>query len=210
MTEIWMPQGTVYGTLMNFHSEYVALADQMNEAPYKGAPKAPVLYIKTANTFSPNGQDIVLPIEISAVQVRACVGIVVGAGGFSAVLMNDVTVPHSSFYRPPVKFNCRDGFLGVGPSLTLIQSLAELDQLVVTVKVNGGVVQTYDTQDLVRSGANLIRDVREFVDLQIGDVLMLGCPFGAPLARAGDQIAISAPGMQTLAHGLSAGVRAEA
>jgi hypothetical protein len=28
--------------------------------------------------------------------------------------MNDLSIPHDNFYRPPVKSNCLDGFLGIG------------------------------------------------------------------------------------------------
>jgi len=35
-----------------------------------------------------------------------------------------------------------------------------------------------------------------------GDVLMLGCGPGRPLARAGDRIDISAPGFETLSNTL--------
>jgi 5-oxopent-3-ene-1,2,5-tricarboxylate decarboxylase/2-hydroxyhepta-2,4-diene-1,7-dioate isomerase len=49
-----MPAGTVYGTLLNFRAEVDALwAPQMNEPPYKAPPQAPVLYVKTANTWTP-------------------------------------------------------------------------------------------------------------------------------------------------------------
>ena len=43
----FVPTGTVYGTLLNFRGEWEAWAPQMNEAPYKAPPKAPVLYVKT-------------------------------------------------------------------------------------------------------------------------------------------------------------------
>ena len=48
----WQPQGTVYGTLLNFQREHALWVPKMAEAPYKAAPKAPVLYVKTANTFA--------------------------------------------------------------------------------------------------------------------------------------------------------------
>ena len=38
----------------------------------------------------------------------------------------------------------------------------------------------------------LLADVSEFMTLGAGDVLMLGCDVGRPLARAGDRIDISA------------------
>ena len=57
----WLPAGTVYGTLLNFRREWDLWAPKMTEAPYKAAPKAPVLYVKTANTFAPYNASVVLP-----------------------------------------------------------------------------------------------------------------------------------------------------
>jgi 5-oxopent-3-ene-1,2,5-tricarboxylate decarboxylase/2-hydroxyhepta-2,4-diene-1,7-dioate isomerase len=57
-------RGTVYGTLMNFRGELEALGDKMNEPPYKGPPKAPVLYVKPANTWTENGGAIALPAHV--------------------------------------------------------------------------------------------------------------------------------------------------
>ena len=64
MTMPWLPFGTVYGTLLNFRAERDALGARMDEPPYKGAPKAPVLYIKTANTWTPHGRSITLPAHV--------------------------------------------------------------------------------------------------------------------------------------------------
>ena len=36
----------------------------MNEAPYKAPPKAPVLYVKPANTWSENGATIAVPARV--------------------------------------------------------------------------------------------------------------------------------------------------
>jgi 5-oxopent-3-ene-1,2,5-tricarboxylate decarboxylase / 2-hydroxyhepta-2,4-diene-1,7-dioate isomerase len=218
-TPPWLPQGTVYGTLMNFKNEHAALAAQMDAPPYKTAPQAPVLYIKPANTFSAHGSAIALPARVPAVQVRACVGIIfqsnkaaaqlniAGAAHkniASAVLFNDLTIPHESFYRPPVKFKCLDGFLCAGQIPHALPDVAALDALTVTVRINGAAVQTFSTADMVRSAAQLVADVAEFIDVQSGDVLLLGSPFDAPLARVGDVVEISAPGFAPLRHTLVA------
>lgn len=221
-TPPWLPQGTVYGTLMNFANEHAALAAQMHAPPYKAAPQSPVLYIKTANTFSAHGSAIALPAWAAQVQVRACVGIIfhqdvpvaqakqaqaAHKNVASAVLFNDLTIPHESFYRPPIKFKCLDGFLCAGQKPHALQDLATLDALSVTVRINGAVVQSFSTQSMVRSPAQLLADVAEFIDLQGGDVLLLGSPFDAPLARAGDVVEISAPGFTPLRHTLVAAVK---
>jgi 5-oxopent-3-ene-1,2,5-tricarboxylate decarboxylase / 2-hydroxyhepta-2,4-diene-1,7-dioate isomerase len=217
MTSSWIPQGTVYGTLMNFADEHAALAAQMNAPPYKAAPQAPVLYIKTANTFSAHGSAIALSSHVPQVQVRACIGLIFTENTAlaqlnstvvaiqtiaSMVLLSDLTIPHASFYRPPVKFNCLDGFLCAGQAPIACSSLALLDDMTVTVRINGAVAHTFSTAQMVRNAAQLLSDVAEFIDLQDGDVLMLGSPFAAPLAGAGDTIDISAPGFAPLRHTL--------
>ena len=59
-----MPTGTVYGMLLNFRGELQALAPQMSEPPYKAPPKAPMLYIKPANTWSAHGAAIAVPAQV--------------------------------------------------------------------------------------------------------------------------------------------------
>ena len=109
----WQPRGIVYGVLLNNQREADALAPRMHEKPYQAPPRAPILYVKTANTFSADGGWVRTP---RPVEIGATVGLVIGAGGavVQHVLVNDWTLPHANFFRPPVKFKCRDGFLGLG------------------------------------------------------------------------------------------------
>ena len=72
----FVPTGTVYGTLLNFRGEWEAWATRMNEAPYQAPPKAPVLYIKPANTWSADGADIPVPARVSEVEVGATIAMV--------------------------------------------------------------------------------------------------------------------------------------
>jgi 5-oxopent-3-ene-1,2,5-tricarboxylate decarboxylase / 2-hydroxyhepta-2,4-diene-1,7-dioate isomerase len=200
----YTPTGTVYGVLLNFRAEVDALAPQMNQPPYKAPPKAPVLYVKTANTWSPHGSPITVPAKVDAVEVGATVAMVIGADndveGF--VLMNDLSIPHASFFRPPVKFKCVDGFLGIGPAMRDAQEVADPAQFRLEVRINGELKQSVDFSQTVRSASQLLADVGEFMTLSHGEVLMLGCDAGRPLAHAGDRIEISAPGFETLVNTL--------
>ena len=197
-------QGTVYGTLMNFACEHRALALQMPNPPYKGAPVAPVLYIKTANTFSEYGVNITLPSNVPSVQVRATVGLIMGNAGVvdKLVLLNDLTVPHASFYRPPVKSKCVDGFLGIGQEAVMVSDLSCLDGLQISVSINAEMVQTIHLMEMIRTPSQLLTDVGDFIDLQAGDVLMIGSPFDAPLAKIGDHIEINALGFAPVSNRL--------
>lgn len=194
----FMPTGTVYGTLLNFKAELAAMRPQMHESPYKAPPQEPVLYIKPANTWSANGATIAIPARVPEVEIGATVAMVMMSNGSDQqvryVLMNDLSIPHSSFFRPPVKFKCLDGFLGIG-SKTI--KTDQPQDFILEVRVNGDVVQTLNFSQLVRPAGQLLADVSEFMTLHDGDMLMLGCDClhngKRPQAKAGDVIAISSP-----------------
>lgn len=200
----FLPTGTVYGTLLNFRAEVEALAPQMTQPPYKASPKAPVLYVKTANTWSPHGSAITVPSSVPEVEIGASIGMVIGAEGDveGFVLMNDLSIPHASFFRPPVKFKCVDGFLGIGPALRDAREVADPAGFHVEVRINGELKQSIDFSQLVRPAQQLLADVGEFMTLAHGDVLLLGCDADRPLARAGDRIEISSPGFEALVNTL--------
>lgn len=196
--DLWQPQGTVYGTLLNFQREWDLWAPRMLTQPHAAPPSAPVLYIKSANTFNTSAR-LSLVDGVSEVDVGASLGLVMGQAGQveSAVLLNDWSVPHTQYFRPPVKFRCRDGFLSCGTPVPWSQLDAR--SLCIRVQVNGQWVQTVDLSSMVRPVATLLADVGEFMTLQAGDVLMVGTdclPDGTrPRARAGDRVEVLAPGL---------------
>jgi 5-oxopent-3-ene-1,2,5-tricarboxylate decarboxylase/2-hydroxyhepta-2,4-diene-1,7-dioate isomerase len=193
----------VYGTLLNFRREWDIWSPRMTQDPHKAAPQAPVLYVKTANTFSQAGQDLLLQDGVSEVDMGATLGLVMGGEGrvASAALLNDWSVPHTSYYRPPVKFRCRDGFLALPEQITMGQ-VQDWAALQIAVRRNGDLVQTVDLRELMRALPALLADVGEFMTLQPGDVLMVGTDCLSdgtrPRAKAGDRVEISAPGFATL------------
>ncbi len=200
----WMPEGTVYGVLLNFKNEIAALAPQMSQPPYKAPPKAPVLYVKPANTWSAHGAAIAVPARVPEVEIGASMGMVIGNHGQVAgyVLMNDLSIPHASFFRPPVKFKCLDGFLGIGERMLPATEAGNPSAFRLEVRVNGALKQSVAFSQLLRPAEQLLTEVGEFMRLRAGDVLMLGCDAGRPLAKAGDRIDITAPGFGTLSNTL--------
>jgi 5-oxopent-3-ene-1,2,5-tricarboxylate decarboxylase / 2-hydroxyhepta-2,4-diene-1,7-dioate isomerase len=206
----FLPAGTVYGVLLNSQDEWDALAPQMNLPLHKAAPRAPVLFIKTANTWSESGSAIAVPARLAQVECSATVAMVIGSAArqvrpenalacvSSFVLMNDLSVPHASFFRPPVKFKNLDGFLGFGSRLAPRTEVCEPTKFRLELRINGELRQRVDFSRMRRDAAQLLVDISEFMTLHPGDVLMLGCGAGRPLARVGDRIEISAPGTPAL------------
>ena len=204
------PRGTVYGTLLNFRREYDAWQSQMSLPPYRAAPKAPVLYVKPANTWTSSGDTIPVPARVTQVEIGASVAAVMGDAGAVAgyVLVNDLSIPHDSYYRPPVKYNALDGFLGFSDATRNAEAAGDPAEFELTVKVNGEVVQTVQFSELVRSASQLLADVEEFMTLCPGDWLLLGLDVAQnghrPRAQVGDDIEISGPGFATLKNSLVA------
>ena len=213
----YLPTGTVYGTLLNFRGEHAQWAARMVEPPYNAPPKAPVLYVKTANTFTPAGGTIALPAG-APVEVAASIGLVIGwpdallapggpPGVLGAVLLNDVAVAHGSYYRPPVKTRCVDGFLGLGAecvALARLGGLAGLSSLRMELHINGVHRQSSALSDLVRDAESLLSEVNAFMSLQEGDVLMLGTDCLSdgtrPLVQAGDTVEMFAEVFPATVH----------
>lgn len=194
--------GTIYGTLLNYKGELAALGEAVNAPPYQRPPKAPVLYLKPANTVIGNGMPIPVPDGVEALQVGAALGIVIGRAAFRVpreqaleyvagyTIVNDVSIPHASFYRPAIKEKCRDGFCPVGPWIIGKEAVANPDALRVRVYVNGELKQESTTADLVRSVAQLMADVTDFMTLHPGDVLLAGVAEAPPLVKPGDRVRI--------------------
>ncbi|MES1162160.1 MAG: fumarylacetoacetate hydrolase family protein, partial [Rhizobacter sp.] len=146
------PRGTVYGSLLNFRAALDAMGDALQRPPYKAPPKAPILYIKPRNTWASYGDAIVVPHGAERLEIGASLGLVIGrtacrvreadALAFVAgcVIVNDVSVPHDSYYRPSLRFKCRDGFCPIGTPVARA-AVGDPNALIVVVEVDGVEVQ---------------------------------------------------------------------
>ncbi|MDR0216481.1 MAG: fumarylacetoacetate hydrolase family protein [Comamonas sp.] len=206
-----LPLGTVYGALLNDRATVQRLAPQFDSAPYKAAPRAPVLYIKPRNTFASDGAAVATPAEL---RIDATIGLVIGekASRVSAdqalkyvagfVIASDLTLPHDNYYRPAIRQRCRDGFLPLSSLLKGDESF-DLNKAGLSVAINGKPAYERSFSMLVRPAAQLMADVTEFMTLAAGDVLLLGPGEASPLARVGDEIHITVPGLGELRHSLT-------
>jgi 5-oxopent-3-ene-1,2,5-tricarboxylate decarboxylase/2-hydroxyhepta-2,4-diene-1,7-dioate isomerase len=96
----------------------------------------------------------------------------------------------------------------VGATAQSIEQVST-DAVVLTVKLNGQLVQQLNYADTVRKSQALLADISEFMTFQEGDVLLLGSdclPDGKrPRAKAGDVVEISADGFDTLVNSFAGG-----
>lgn len=210
--------GTVVGTLLNFRGALAALGAAVNGPPYLAPPRAPILYVKPANTWIAHGAPIPLPAGVPELEMGATLGVVIArtacrvpadrALGFvhGYTIVNDVSEPHASVYRPAIRQRCRDGFCAIGPWVVASADLPSPDGLSMRVLVNGELRCTNTTANLIRPVAQLVADVTDFMTLNEGDVLLVGTPENAPRAGAGDRVRIEIDGIGALENAVEATV----
>lgn len=195
---------TVYGSLMHHRAELEAQGESVHAPPYNAPPQAPVLYIKPANTHGIFATELSLPAGERQIHARTCVGLIykpnehvdgveyaqsaiknIVNSDWQVALLCDFTLPHSSFYRPPLRFNAHDGSLAL-PQAWNAWLRNDLDNALIETWVNGACVHSYSSADWLCSAEEQLQAVSEFIAWETSDVLMLGCPPDAPLVKAGD------------------------
>ena len=213
--------GTIYGLLLSDPAELAYMGAALHQPPYLAPPKAPVLYIKTANTVN-CGSQVRLDAGINQLEIGATLGLVISrntplpptesapatAADVSGVLLlADWCIPHESIYRPPLAQRNRDGYLGVGEflpasALSLNGNLsAVLSEHHLTVSINGALKQTVNFSSMLRKADQLLADVSAMFTLRgdahaASDVLMLGLGFCAvdsprPAVKVGERVEIT-------------------
>lgn len=202
--------GTVYGTLMNSRAALAALGGAVEQAPYKGAPKSVVLFLKPPNTLVGAGMPVLVDADVPELEVAAQLGIVIGRPACAVteadalshvagyIVVADFSVPHDVYFRPQVRFKARDASCALGAAVTPAESVADPDALGIRLFVDGRNVQQASTGDRVRGTARLLADVTEFMTLSPGDILMTGALSDLPRVRAGARIEIEIDGLAKL------------
>jgi 5-oxopent-3-ene-1,2,5-tricarboxylate decarboxylase/2-hydroxyhepta-2,4-diene-1,7-dioate isomerase len=153
-----------------------------------------------------------IPVGITELEVGACLGLVIGrtacrvsepraldyVAGY--LIVADVSIPHSSYHRPAIRFKARDGYCPLGPAVTARAAVADPDALAIRTYLDGALVQTANTADSIRSAARLLADVTDFMTLAPGDVLALGAAGPAPRVRSGQTARIEIDGLGSLGN----------
>ncbi|WP_158590519.1 fumarylacetoacetate hydrolase family protein [Noviherbaspirillum cavernae] len=209
--------GTVYGVVLNDRASLNSIGAALEDAPYKGAPKAPVMYIKPRNTLTGSGAVVQLPAGADAVEIGATVGILIGrpaarlhaADAMSVIagfaLVADLSLPHASYYRPAIREKCFDASCPVG-NVAAADLAGDLRELVLQTTIDDRLVAQWPLAHLVRDVPQLLADITEFMSLDTGDMVLVGVPYLAPQAVAGSRVQVGAnrPELGTLTFSIAA------
>ncbi|QOW46668.1 MULTISPECIES: fumarylacetoacetate hydrolase family protein [Acinetobacter] len=193
-------QGNIFGIALNYKNLYSTLQAQFNEKPYVKEPIKPVLFIKTPNTRNQSGQLVVKRVG-EVLQAGAAVGIVIAKATSRVkqadandhiagyVVINELSLPEDSYYRPAIKAKCQDGFCVIGDVVAQDQ-VNNVANLELRVYVNGELKQTGNTSDWIRSPAQIIEEISDYMPLNEGDIIITGTPLGRPALLKGDVVRV--------------------
>lgn len=191
----------IYGVILNDEKTLNTLAPELSEAPYKAPAKAPVLYVKPEKTLNTGGS-VALPQGVSALEVGATLGLVIGKTATrlstdnaldavrGLVVAVDLSVPHDSYYRPAVREKCFDDSL----LFSDVVPYQDVSTLTLKTDINGS-SSSRDLSALKRDVVQLLVDVTEFMSLYEGDVLLLGVEYQAPQIKNGETATVSCDGL---------------
>ena len=194
--------GCIYGVVLNDRIETDAMSLQFSKRPYRGAPKAPVVYVRPRGCLSagtvqmPAGATELTAGATLAMLFRrdaACVspGAAMDCVGGVALAL-DLALPRDGYYRPAVAERAGDRLLPLGAFVRPVVPAA-IDTL-----IDGKLAHRWLLDRLVRPIEGLIADLSGFMTLKAGDLLLIGLPGDAPRVHTIQSVKVEADGLPTL------------
>lgn len=171
-------------------------ADHTAESPYE-QPDYPTLFLRLHTSLVAHNQPIVRSKLSDSLDYEGEVAVVLGKGGryiskenaldcvAGYSIFNDGSIREYQFKAPQwtvgKNFDATGGF---GPDLVTADELpAGAKGLKIETRLNGKVVQSASTSDMIFDVATLISIISEAITLEAGDVIVSGTPAGIGWAR---------------------------
>lgn len=195
-------------------------ADHTKESPYD-QPDYPTLFLRVATSMVGHEGAIVRPLVSDTLDYEGELAAIIGKGGkhiakedalahvFGYSIFNDGSVREYQFKSPQwtvgKNFDATGGF---GPVVVTADELPPgAAGLRLETRLNGHVVQSANTSDMLYDVASLIAIISEAITLEPGDVIVAGTPSGIGWARTpklmmrhGDVCEVSIEGIGTLSN----------
>jgi 2-keto-4-pentenoate hydratase/2-oxohepta-3-ene-1,7-dioic acid hydratase in catechol pathway len=163
-------------------------------------PAEPVIFLKPPSAVVYDGDDILYPHQSRNVHYEAELGVVMGVdheiAGF--ICANDVTARDlQSKDSQWTRSKSFDTFCPIGINIV---SGIDPDHLKIEARLNGKVVQSSNTSDMIFSVQAILRFVSQVMTLYPDDIILTGTPEGVGPMQPGDVIEIEIEKIGTLAN----------
>lgn len=182
-------------------------------------PTEPIIFGKASNTINGPFDDVMIPKNSHKTDYEVELGVVLkkdvsylanekeaadAIAGYCIV--NDLSERAFQLERGGqwIKGKSCPGFSPVGPYLCTAESLGDLDNLSMELKVNGDIRQNGNTKFMVFKPAYLVYYLSQFMTLEAGDLISTGTPAGVAFGmkppaylKKGDVAQLTIEGMGT-------------
>jgi len=170
--------------------------------------KHPSLFLMPPSAMIASEEAVVLPKFFGAVLAEGELALVIGKRtrnvnvsearacilGFT--IANDLSGRDSVLDNlPPAFKKGSDGFLPLGPYVRLGSDAKGFQ---ITTVVNGAVMQSGNTRDMIFEACECLSHVSMFMTLEPGDIISLGTPPPKPRLVPGDTVSVAIDGIGTL------------
>ncbi len=190
------------------------------------APAVPTAFAKFRNSLVGDGAAIVVPRATREVDYEGELAVVIGrrcrrvrpgdalAAVAGVMALNDVSARDLQMQTPQwTAGKAVDTFSPCGPALVLLDEVSDLQDLRLTTRLNGAVVQDARTSQMIFSVAEIIAFLSSVMTLEPGDIIATGTPEGVGFTRdpplflqPGDSVEVSVEGVGTLRNVVEAEV----
>jgi acylpyruvate hydrolase len=207
------------GKIICIGLNYRSHAEEQGAEP----PETPTFFAKFPNALAAPGATVALPGYSSKVDYEAEVAFVIGrrakdvseadaleyVAGY--MLLNDLSARDMQFATPQwMPGKVFDGAAPCGPWLVTPDEAGPHDAIEIELRLNGEVMQSASTADLVHSIPALVVYLSKLMTLEPGDVVSTGTPAGVGSLRdprvwlkAGDEVVVESPTLGRLATALA-------
>lgn len=185
----------------------------------------PPLFLRTAESLVPDGAPLLCPMESTMFDFEGEIAIVMGRSArrvtresaldyvFGYSCFNDASVRdwqrHTHQWTPGKNFDATGGF---GPYLVTKDEVGPPEDLHLTTRLNGQIVQHACGDQMIFSIAEIIEYVSTFTTLRPGDVIATGTPGGVGALRvpplfmkSGDRVEVEVSRVGLLSNPVMAG-----
>ena len=184
-------------------------------------PDEPILFPKLPSCIVGDGDEIVIPSILGSysfdderTDYEGEIAVIIGTGGrdipvetamehvFGLTAANDVSQRNIQNGDRAGWFRGKsfDTFLPLGPRVVLASEIGDVQALAVETRLNGTVVQSGNSSQMIFPIAETIAFVSRNFTLSAGDIILTGTPSGVGPIAHGDRVEVEVEGIGTLTN----------
>lgn len=170
----------------------------------------PPLFLKLPSSLTGDGQDIKLPPDADNVHFEGELVLVIGKRAksvsiddapkyiFGVTAGNDLT--ERSWQGSDLQWmraKASDGFGPVGPAVV---TGVDYNNVLLTTRLNGKVVQQENTRNMIHKPAKVVSYLSRYFTLEPGDMIFMGTPGRTRALNAGDAVSVEIENVGTITN----------